>query len=291
MAGTLAVVLAGLTGMTTAGTVAGAASVVARRDPNFVRRAHLARDDFALDPLARPMRTGVASFEIGAWLDRAGRLQVGTRRWDRDPGNAIGPRVLARLADRAGTHRGRMFPRQRGSITLMIHIAESDMAKQQRAYEALDLALRPYASLLTRLVDGAIRPAPVTVVLTGEGVPRHLLAAQTDRLAFVDGTFADIGVWGAPANLVPMISEDWAWRFDWDGRERMPAPERQLLRELVSAAHADSRRVRFYGIPPRPGRVRDHVLAGADRSGGRPDHRRRIGPSAGSLSSQTQFST
>lgn len=224
MAGSLAVALSGLVGVSAVGAAAGAASVVARREPDFVRRGHLARDDWAHDPLSRPMRTGVASFEIGVWLDRAGRVQVGSRRWDRDPGNAIGPRVLARLAERAARHDGRMFPRQRGSITLMVDIVETELSRQLRTYDALDAALRPYAPILTHFSDGAVIPGPVTVVLTGDGAPRHVLAAQPDRFAFVEGTFADVGGWGAPANLVPMLSEHWAWRFGWDGHDEMPAP-------------------------------------------------------------------
>jgi hypothetical protein len=259
MADSLTMVRAGVAGVSVAGIAAGAASAVARREPNFVRRAHLARDDWALDPLARPMRTGVASFELGVWLDDEDRVQVGSNRWDRDAGNAIGPRVLARLADRAALHGGRMFPRQRGSITLMLEIAETDPARQLRTYEVLDTALREHASILTRFQDGAVIPGPVTVILTGEGAPRQVLAAQTDRLAFIDGTFSDVGAWGAPANLVPMLSEDWNWRFGWDGHETFPAAERQLLREIVATAHSDGRRVRFYGLPQRWGRPRARI--------------------------------
>jgi hypothetical protein len=269
MADSLTMVLTGLAGVSVAGVASGAVSSVARREPTFVRRAHLMRDDWARDPLARPMRTGVASFEVGVWLDDEDRVQVGARRWDRDPGNAIGPRILARLAERADAHGGRMFPRQRGSITLMVDIVETDLAKQMRCYDALDQALRGYASILTRFRDGTVIPGPVTVVLTGDGAPRHVLAAQLDRLAFVDGTFADVGAWGAPANLVPMLSEHWCWRFGWAGQGIIPAAERHQLRELVATAHADGRRVRFFGLPERSGQARtafwqELITAGVD---------------------------
>lgn len=269
MANSLAIVLAGLSGIAATGVGAGAGSAMARRGPTFVRRAHLARDDFAIDPLGAPLRGGAASFEIAVWVDKTGLLQVGSRRWDRDPGNAIGPRVLARLAERASAHGGHMFDRQRGSVTLMIDIAETSVSRQSRAYEALDEVLREYAPLLTRFNGGVLTRGPVTVVLTGGGAPRHLMAAQPDRFAFVDGTFSDVGVWGAPANLVPMISEQWAWRFGWDGHESMPAAERHMLRDMVRIAHSDGRRVRFFGLPERPARLREQfwselVAAGVD---------------------------
>lgn len=269
MSNSLSIVLAGLSGLAAAGAGAGVASSVARRRPTFVRRAHLARDDWAMDPLAAPMRSGPASFEIALWLDKDGRLQVGSRRWDRDPGNALTPRILDRLSDRAATHGGRMFERQRGSVTLMIEIVEMLASRQARAYEALDVALRQHASLLSSFKAGVVKPGPVTVVLTGDGLPRHLMAAQPERFAFVDGNFSDLGTWGAPANLVPIVSEHWAGRFGWDGVEVMPSDERQLLREVVAVAHQEGRRVRFFGLPEHPVQVRERlwgemVAAGVD---------------------------
>jgi hypothetical protein len=269
MTSSLSIVVAGLAGLAAAGTGAGAASAVARRRPTFVRRAHLSRDDWAIDPLAGAMRGGPASFEVAIWLDNADRLQVGANRWDRDPGNAIGPRVLDRLAERAAEHNGRLFDRQRGSVTLMIEVVEMLASRRARAYEVLDGVLRRHASMLSSFRGGVVKPGPVTVVVTGEGAPRHLLAAQPERYAFIDGSFSDVGVWGAPANLVPVVSEHWSWRFGWDGLEEMPAQERYLLREMVAVAHQEGRRVRFFGLPERPLRVRDRfwgelVAAGVD---------------------------
>src|SRR5215475_11287825 len=148
MTNSLTIVLAGLSTVATAGVGAGVASGVARK-PKFVRRAHLARDDWAIDPLAAPLRTGAASFEVAVWLDAAGRLQVGSRRWDQDAGNALGPRVLSRLAESAAARGGRLFERQRGSVTLMIEIVETKKAGREQAYAALDLVLRQHADLLS----------------------------------------------------------------------------------------------------------------------------------------------
>jgi hypothetical protein len=106
--------------------------------------------------------------------------------------------------------------------------------------------------MLTRFRDGTVTPGPVTVLLTGRTCPRARLTAQDDRYAFVAGTFGDVGVADAPRSLVPLVSEDVAGRFGWDGRDEMPAEERHLLRVLVRAAHADGRRVRFSGVPERP---------------------------------------
>src|SRR5262249_31523056 len=157
--------------------------------------------------------------------------------WDQDAGNALGPRVLSRLAESAAARGGRLFERQRGSVTLMIEIVETRKALREQAYAALDLVLRQHADLLSCYRNGVITPGPVTAVITGEDAPRHLLAAAPERFAFVDGTFADVGAGGPPASLVPVVSEDWGRHFDWEGVEPMESDERQRLRDIVAAAH------------------------------------------------------
>lgn len=257
MASSLQTVVSGLGAVACAGALASAVSIRARRDRPHLPGVHPTRDDSALDPIAAPLRTGCGSIEIGVRLDQAERLQVGGRGWDRDPGNTIGRLVLDRLAHRVVRLGGRVHRGQRSPMILMIEILEDEPARQARAYEVLDTELRAHAEMLTYISAGTSHQRAVTVVLTGARVPRHTLAAQTDRFAYADGNFGDVGAWGAPATLVPLLSEHWAWRFGWDGVEDMPVEERQLLREIVATAQADGRQVRFFGIPERPARVRE----------------------------------
>jgi hypothetical protein len=165
--------------------------------------------------------------------------------------------VLCQLADRFDRLGGRIYAGQREPVLLMVELLEADPIRLATAYDALEGVLRRYGRMLTRLADGVVHPGAVTVLLTGTGVPRHLVAAQIDRHAFVDGNVGDVGAWGAPAELVPVVSEHWSWRFGWDGTEEMPVEERHLLREIVRSAHADGRRLRFFGIPERPARARE----------------------------------
>jgi hypothetical protein len=257
MTSSVTTVLQGLGVLAGSGVAGGAISAWARRAQPHAPGLHALRDDSARDPLVRPLRSGCGSFEIGLWLDEAGRLQVGARRWDRDPGNAVGPLVLGRLAARAERYGGHLYPGQRQPVMLMIDILETEPARAARAYAVLDTQLRAYASVLTHVSGGVVTLGAVTVALSGACVPRHLLAAQPDRYAFCDGSFGDVGAWAAPATLVPLVSEHWAWRFGWDGVEDMLVEERQFLREIVESAHADGRRVRFYGIPESPTRIRE----------------------------------
>jgi hypothetical protein len=261
MANSLAVVVSGLAALGGSGVAAGIASIRHRRPGAYAPGTHANRDDLARNPLARPLRHGFASLAISVRLDRAGRLRVGTDpavvRGEDDPGATIGPAVLRPLAERAACLDGRVHAAQRGPFTIMVDIRESDPGRLTRAYQVLDGQLRRYPHLFTRATDGIVVMGPVIVMLTGEHVPRQLIAAEHDRVMFCDGTYGDLGPWGAPPSLVPVVSEHWAWRFGWDGRDEMPVEERHLLCGLVQTAQAEGRRVRYFGIPARPARVRD----------------------------------
>ncbi len=253
----MATVLVGLVVIMLVGAGASLMSVRARRYRPLQPGVHALRDDYAINPIVGPLRSGCGSLEIAVRLDSAGRLQLGTGQRADSSGNAIGPMVLRELALRAEAYGGSVRPGQTESITLMIDIVETEPARQVHAYDVLDAELRRYPHVFTRLTDGAVTMGPVTVMLTGSGVPRHAVAAASDRFMFCDGSFGDVGAWGAPVELVPMVSEHWAWRFGWDGTDAISTEERLMLHHLVRAAHDDGREVRMFGIPESDARVRE----------------------------------
>jgi hypothetical protein len=163
--------------------------------------------------------------------------------------------VLEPLATRV-SHRGRIYPDQTAPLFVLIELAETDPGRLDLAYRVLDERLREYPTVFTACRAGVVSPGPVTIVLTGATCPRHLLSAHPERYAFADGTFGDLAASAAPPALVPLVSEHWAGRFGWDGREELSGEERYLLHGLVRAAHADGRLVRVFGIPERPRHLR-----------------------------------
>jgi hypothetical protein len=69
--------------------------------------------------------------------------------------------------------------------------------------------------------------------------------------------------------LVPLISDNWALTFGWQGVGEFPATARAELRRVVDNAHGHGQRVRFWATPDLPGAARDAVwtellAAGAD---------------------------
>lgn len=271
----IAIVTGGLAGLGLAGAVAAVATSIGRRPRPYVSVSFAALDATHPQPLRRVLVDGYASFELAVGLSSRGEPCVVTAGGTTpDPAATVTSLVLAPLADaaarmaaaapvgRPGSHRiprnrgGQVRPGQSEPIHLYVDLVADDATEAQLAYELLHARLEEYSTLLTRYADGTVQPAAVTVVITGPHRPRHLMAAQLTRYAFCDGSFGDVGSWAVPATLVPVVSEHWAWRFGWDGRDEMPGEERHLLRSAVRAAHADGRRVRLYGFPQRPRRVR-----------------------------------
>jgi hypothetical protein len=239
------------------GVAAGLVSTRARRENPCAAGAYAPRDAAARDPLSRRLRQGYASVEIVVWLDDTDRLLVGGSRDYTDPGAELDRLILRPLADRIGTFHGRVYADSPAPFRLVIAIDEPDPHRLERAYGRLEAQLGEHPEVFTRVVDGAVRTGPVTVLLTGDHMPPLALAGAGQRRTFADGTFADLGPWGAPPTVAPLLSEPWSERFDWDGRREMPADERNALHRLVAAAHAEGRQVHFAGLPERGWRVRE----------------------------------
>jgi hypothetical protein len=261
-----------------------AAAAAARRRP-YLPGGLAEYDPRGGDPLRRAVRHGLAGVQVPVWPGADGRLYVGRgepRRLDPAGVRTLARGVLEPLLRRVAATGGQVYAGRDEPFDLLIELPGDEAAPglAVRAYELLDACLRDHAAILTRWSATAVDPGAVTVTLTGRLSARPLLAELPERLACVDGTLDDIGSRDAPPDLAPLVSEHWSWRFGWDGRGPMSPEERCLLRELVRGAQAEGRRVRFYGVPERPRRVREGLWrelsgAGVDLIGAR-----RLGPLA-----------
>ncbi|MEU4160302.1 hypothetical protein [Actinoplanes sp. NPDC026670] len=253
----MATIAGGLAGLAGAG---GAVSVAyLRRVRPFLPAGHALTSPDATDPLPAVLRLGLAGMTVRVVPGPHGELYLGPG--GPQPGRTLRRLVLAPLFARARTTGGRLWPDQRAPFRLVIEFggASRDPEALLRAYRMLDRQLRDHAGLLSRCRDGVLAPGAVTVTVTGVIDVRELLTAQTERYAFADGTFDDLGSRSAPPELTPMVSEPWSRRFGWDGREPITAEERHQLHALVRAAHADGRTVRFSGLPDGSRRTRAAV--------------------------------
>jgi hypothetical protein len=255
-----------------AGAVAGAGSVgiaVLRRPAPYLPAGHALAGRDAVDPLPDVLRNGLAGLTVPVCPGPHGELFIGPGA--PQPGRTLRRLVLSPLFDRASARGGRLTRDQHVPFRLVVEFVgpSRDAETLLRAYRMLNRQLSDHAPLVSRCVAGRLIPGAVTVAVTGVVDVRELLAAQRSRYAFTDGSFDDIGSASAPAALVPMISEPWAERFGWDGRESISAEERHQLHAFVRAAHDDGRTVRILGPPAGSRRARraiwtELLLAGVD---------------------------
>ncbi len=183
-----------------------------------------------------------------------GHLLVAHDAEDLDPARTLEALYLEPLAARVRANRGAVHRGYGPGFQLLIDIKTAGGP----TYRELARRLGPYRSLLTRCVDGRVRPGAVTAVVSGDRAAREPMAAQRVRYAFYDGRPEDLGS-GVPASFIPLISASWSAVFTWQGEGAMPAAERALLRDSTARAHAAGQRVRFWATPDIPGPARTAV--------------------------------
>lgn len=256
MTSSVATLTSGLVGLAGTGGAAAVALALARRGRSYLPGGHAvpARDE--RDPLRAALRSGFAGVTVAVRPGPRGELYLG--HGVPEPGRTLRRLVLRPLGNRIAAGAGAVYPGQRAPFALAVEFVGPDRDAQTllRAYRSLTGQLRDHADILTGFSAGRVTPGPVLVTLCGIVDVRELLAAESQRYAFADGSFDDVGSDAAPVSLVPTVSEHWSWRFGWDGREPICAEERHLLHALVREAHADGRAVRLGGVPAGSRRLR-----------------------------------
>jgi hypothetical protein len=223
-----------------------AASPAEAGQPPPLPHAHAHNDYEHKRPLLDALDHGFCSVEADIWLVD-GQLLVAHDLKDVKPGRTLQALYLDPLRERVAQNGGRVF-RGGPSLTLLVDV-KSDATN---TYIALREALRPYAAMLTTFSKERTVTNAVTIVVSGNRA-RGLMASETNRLAAYDGRLADLDS-GDSANLIPLISDNWALHFKWRARPEdgpLPEPERARLRQLVERSHQQGRRLRLWGTPDR----------------------------------------
>jgi len=257
----MATLLGGLAGVAGAAGAVTLGVAVTRRPGPYLSAGHALVGVQVDDPLPEALRRGLAGLTVPVRPGPHGELYLGAGV--PRPGRTLRRMVLSPLFARAKARGGRLCRDQRVPFRLVVEFTgpTRDADILLRAYQVLDQQLRDHAPLLSRCADGRLEPGAVTVSIAGIVDVRDLLATQSRRYAFADGTFDDLGTASAPPMLAPMVSESWNRRFGWDGREPISAEERHLLHAMVRAAHEDGRTVRFSGLPEGTRRARRAIWA------------------------------
>lgn len=220
--------------------------------------AHAHNDYLHARPLLDALDQGFCSVEADIFLID-GKLLVAHTRLEVNKNRTLESLYLEPLKARIAAHGGRVYRDGPATFGLLIDL-KSDA---ESTYRALHEVLAKYADLFTSVENGQVKTGPVAVVISGNR-PQEFIAAQPIRYCGIDGRLSDLDT-NKPADLMPMISDNWTSHFQWRGSGEMPSPERDKLHEIVKKAHDKGRVVRFWATPESPQLWKELKAAGVDR--------------------------
>ncbi|GAB2449928.1 phosphatidylinositol-specific phospholipase C/glycerophosphodiester phosphodiesterase family protein [Streptomyces incanus] len=219
--------------------------------PRPLWRAHAHNDYEHPRPLLDALDHRFGSVEADIYLV-GDQLLVAHDPEDLDPSRTLESLYLDPLTARVRAHHGSVYRGHRKPLQLLIDIKTEGAS----TYLELHRRLRRYRNLFTTYAGGRVLPGPVTAVISGHRAARAPMEAQRVRHAFYDGRLADLGG-PARSSLIPLISDNWALNFTWQGVGAFPVAERRKLHAIVATAHGRGRTVRFWATPDLPGPARD----------------------------------
>lgn len=206
-------------------------------------RLHGHNDYLQPVPLKKALELGLGSIEADIYLVD-GELRVGHERWQLRPGKTLQAMYLDPLRAAVASAPLRTDGQP---LVLLVDIK----AEGKKVYRHLRTVLESYDEMLTRFVDGRIEPGAVTVLLSGSR-PQAMVAGETDRYCALDGRMRDLDVKPPPPiHLVPWVSGSWREISDWTGSDDLMAGELQRVNALLTKAHGQGRKVRFWAAPDR----------------------------------------
>ena len=235
-------------------------------------RAHAHNDYEHKRPLLDALDNGFCSVEADIFLVD-GKLLVAHDRKGLKPERTLQALYLDPLRERVRANGGHVYP-ELGTdkalrrplaakapdveFTLLVDIKTDGPA----VYAKLREVLASYDGMLTRFTPTHTSPGAVTVILTGDR-PAEIVAAESQRWCAIDGHFSDLDA-DTSVHLVPLVSESWRPTFAWFKDGVLPETDRAKLRGLVERAHAQGRRIRFWGAQDKDFVWRELHTAGVD---------------------------
>jgi hypothetical protein len=212
-------------------------------DPVPLVPAHVHNDYKHAHPLFDALDWGFGNMEADVYQIE-GRLLVAHKRSDVKPERTLEKPYIDPLREWVHT-RGDCVFCGGATISLLVDV-KSEAAP---TYAALHAVLANYADMLTVLSNGAATSGAITFIVSGNRA-RAEMSAQAVRYAAIDGRPDDLDSAASPS-LVPLIGADWNSLFRSRWIELIPDADLQLLQQIVSRAHAQGRRLRFWNTSDR----------------------------------------
>ncbi|WP_129692048.1 phosphatidylinositol-specific phospholipase C/glycerophosphodiester phosphodiesterase family protein [Gottfriedia acidiceleris] len=215
-------------------------------------KAHAHNDYEHAHPLTDALEHGFTSVESDVWLVD-GELLVAHDKEDIRTDRTLKSLYLDPLMERVKENNGAVYPGYNKEFTLWIDVKSEDAA----TYQVIHNQLKKFQNMLTKFLPSGVNPGPITVYISGNR-PKELMENQPVRYAAYDGRMSDLES-GASNEFIPIISDNWTKHFTWMGVGEMSENERHKLNYIVSTAHANGQKVRFWATPDMATPAREAV--------------------------------
>lgn len=255
----LAVAIAGCANKNAASATATAADTVAEiRVPFYNAFSH---NDYAHErPLMEALDLGFNCVEADCYLVGNRIVVAHDLPDDTAEYRNLDDLYLQPLFNRIRANGGKVYADSEMPFKLMIDIKRHG----DEFYAALRPILEANAEMFCSVDStGTIHEGPILLFFSGARPMETLPTQTTTRYAFLDGKFEDLGK-NIPASLMPVVSDDYREFLSWDGEGEMPENEKEIVRDLVSRAHAEGKLIRFWGAPDTEAWTRLQLAEGVD---------------------------
>lgn len=169
-------------------------------------------------------------------------LFVAHNQEDIKPGRTLRKLYLEPLKKRIEKNKGSVYGNKE-EVILFIDIKDDGL----QTYQLLDKILQDYKDEITVFEKGKKIEKNIMVVVSGNR-PFEFMKSQTIRYAGFDGRLDNLDS-DIPATLMPVVSDNWAKYFTWDGNGEIPQTEKQKLQELADKAKSKGYLLRFWNTP------------------------------------------
>lgn len=214
-----------------------------RKDTKICYNAFSHNDEMRENPLTDALNYGFNCVEADAHLID-GKLYV-THDYPEDTSKlkTLEELYLQPLFKRVKDNGGTVYPYSVQPFYLMVDIKENG----DEFYAVLKPVLESNKEMFCSVENGKYKEGPILLFFSGNR-PMQSLPVEISRFAFLDGKFGDLNK-GISYTLMPVVSDEFAAYFQWNGNGVMPENELQQLRVRVKQAHAEGKKIRFWGGP------------------------------------------
>lgn len=220
--------------------------------------AHAHNDYEQSRPLWDALDQGFTSVEADVYLINDTLFVAHERPTFNNPAHTLENLYLKPLTERIAQNGNQVYAGYKGPVYLMIDFK----TEAESTYKALEKLLQNYRSILTSYKGNSAKAGAITVFISGSR-PIETLKKSKERLASLDGRLADLGK-KLSAQLMPVVSDNYANHLSWRGKGEMPEEQFQRLRQLVKKIHAEGKKLRLWACPEDPAVWKKLREAGAD---------------------------